>query len=219
MPLFDDVLELARWVLGHPLIRENYALGGGTWLMLRHPRKARLSTDVDVFSAREEVSSFKAMSELVESCKRDKIAYDIIRRGEHFCQMFIEYPNKGKPTKVDIGKIWHPVRIEYDEQLNCSVISPNDMAMEKLRCIVDRIEPTDLYDLSLLRDEYPSEFRNACMHLKTTAELEALIAAINRRLETLGEQGTKLGLDVAQKEWLLQKIPSMIQDLAGWSIK
>lgn len=218
MALIEDVLELARWVLGHPLIRENYALGGGSWLMLRHPQKARISTDVDVFSAKEDVSSYKAMSELVESCKREGIGYEIIRRGEHFCQMFIEYPHKGKPIKVDIGKIWHPVRIEYDAKLNCPVISPGDMAMEKIHCVVNRIEPTDLYDLCVLRDEYPSEFRNACLHLKTTDELEAFLAAINQRLEMPGEPGTKLGLDVAQNDWLLQMAPAMIQDITRWSI-
>lgn len=212
-PFAADVLKLARWVLGHKLIQDNYALGGGSWLTLRHPQKARVSTDVDIFSGKESVSSYRAMMELVKTCDKKKIPYTITRRGEHFCQIFIGYPVKRKPVKVDIGKIWRPVRLLDDKKLGCRMISPRDIIIEKLHCIVDRIEPTDVYDLCVLQDEYPKEFRSGCADLARTAEQSELLAIIHRRLADVGGEGTKLKMHADQIRWMEQKIADVIREI------
>ncbi|OGH60488.1 MAG: hypothetical protein A3G34_16315 [Candidatus Lindowbacteria bacterium RIFCSPLOWO2_12_FULL_62_27] len=211
--LREDVLALAQWVMAHPLIRENFALGGGTWLTLRNPRQARTSTDIDVFSPKEEVSSYRAMRELVQTCEKDKIGHRVERRGEHFCQIYVEYPTAGKPIKVDIGKIWRPLSVLIDPDLQLPVLSPEDMAVEKMRCIVNRIEPTDIHDLCVLHECYPEAFRVACEDLKRTLETHELVAAINRRLEVINVEGTKLALTDQELQWMTGKIRTVVAEI------
>ncbi|MFZ4694473.1 MAG: nucleotidyl transferase AbiEii/AbiGii toxin family protein [Verrucomicrobiia bacterium] len=209
LPDRRDIQRLARWVFRHPLIRKHYALGGGAWLTLRHPRVARVSRDVDVFSAREEVSSYAAMKEIVRSCEREKIRHRIVRRGEHFCQLFVRYP-AAREIKIEIGKIWRPVQLLYDEDLRCPILAPADLVREKLQCIVDRREPTDLFDLACLHDLYPVEFQSALEALAENQEAGELLAPIHRLFEVTVGDGTKETLTAAQRLWLEQHVPKVI---------
>lgn len=212
LPASRDILALARWILRCPMIRSHYALAGGTWLTLRLPKVARLSRDVDVLSSREEVSSYKAMMEIVGACEKEKISYRSTRRGKHFCQIFICYPTRDE-IKVDIGKIWHPVTIAIDPELGCPVLSSYDMIREKLQCIVDRIEPTDLYDLCCLYDAHPSEFRNALAELAQSGEIDELLIRIQRCLEVTEGLGTKETLGQQQQHWMEQVTPRLIKEI------
>jgi predicted nucleotidyltransferase component of viral defense system len=209
LPDRRDIQKLARWVFRHPLIRKHYALGGGAWLTLRHPRAARVSRDVDVFSAREEVSSHAAMREIVRSCERGTIRHRIARRGEHFCQIFVCYPT-AREIKIEIGKIWRPIQLLYDQELRCPVLSPADLVREKLQCVVDRREPTDLFDLACLHELYPAEFRSALEGLAANQEAGELLAAIHRLLETTAGDGSKEALSAAQRRWLERHAPAVI---------
>ncbi|MCC7517777.1 MAG: nucleotidyl transferase AbiEii/AbiGii toxin family protein [Verrucomicrobiae bacterium] len=209
LPDRHDIERLARWVFRHPLIREHYALGGGAWLTLRHPQAARVSRDVDVFSTREEVSSYAALMEIVRSCERQKIRHRIARRGEHFCEIFIEYPTT-REIKIEIGKIWRPIQLFYDSNLRCPILSPADLVREKLQCVVDRREPTDLFDLTCLHELYPAEFRSALEGLAEHQEAGELLAAIHRLLETTEGEGTKESLTAAQRRWLERRAPALI---------
>ncbi len=49
------------------------------------------------------------------------------------------------------------MKIETDRRLGCNVLSAEDMTTEKLHCLVDRIEPTDVYDLCRLMEFYISK--------------------------------------------------------------
>lgn len=212
LPSKEDVLTLAHWVLECPIIKKNYALAGGAWLTLRLPKESRLSKDVDVLSSKEEISSYKAMSEIVKKCKREKISYEITRRGEHFCQIFVAYP-KGLAIKVDIGKIWRPVTLLYDPHLRCPILSELDMVLEKLHCIVDRIEPTDLYDLCLLHKSYPREFKKVLEDLSQGLEASELIVQIQRCLELTQGAGTKETLTKKEHLWMESYIKKAIRDI------
>ncbi|MBI1871600.1 MAG: nucleotidyl transferase AbiEii/AbiGii toxin family protein [Chlamydiae bacterium] len=207
----EDILLLAQWVLKVPLIRKNYALSGGTWLTLRLPQYSRYSKDVDVLSSNEGISSHKAMLEVVKQCKREKVRYEITRRGEHFCQLYIHYPKF--ETKVDIGKIWRPVTLLYDPQFHCPILSEKDMILEKLHCIVDRIEPTDIYDLYLLHTSYPSEFRKALENLSESLEVSQLLIQMNRCLELTEGIGTKEVLSKKETLWMNSHLPKLIKDI------
>ncbi|NQU10238.1 nucleotidyl transferase AbiEii/AbiGii toxin family protein [bacterium] len=214
LPSHTEIQQLARWVFRHPLIRDHYALGGGAWLTLRHPRTTRVSRDVDVFSPREDVSSHAAMMEIVRSCKREKIRYRIARRGEHFCQIFVCHPTP-RELKIEIGKIWRPVQLLYDPELRCPVLAPADLVREKLQCIVDRREPTDLFDLTCLHELYPTEFRAALETLTATQEAGELLASIHRLLETTDGAGTKEALTAAQRAWLGQHVGAVIKSITA----
>lgn len=209
LPELHEIQKLARWVFRHPLVRKHYALGGGAWLTLRHPQVARVSRDVDVFSAREEVSSHAAMREIVRSCERGKIRHRIARRGEHFCQIFVCYPT-AREIKIEIGKIWHPVQLLYDQELRCPVLAPADLVREKLQCLVDRREPTDLFDLTCLHELYAAEFLSALEALEANQEAGELLAAIHRLLETTEGEGTKEALSAPQRRWLESRAPAVI---------
>ncbi|MDP3980482.1 MAG: nucleotidyl transferase AbiEii/AbiGii toxin family protein [Chlamydiota bacterium] len=208
----EDILLLAKWVLECPMIREHYALGGGAWLTLRLPKMARISRDVDVFSSKEEISSYKAMMEIVALCKKGKIPYRITRRGQHFCQLFVSYPKKSE-IKIDIGKIWHPIKLIVDPDLHCPILSPTDMILEKLQCIVDRIEPTDLYDLCRLHEAYPNEFEKSLKRLSKTEEVSELLIRIQRCLEATDGVGTKESLNLKEKKWMESYISKIIHKI------
>ncbi len=214
LPSKEDILALAAWILACPLIKENYALAGGTWLTLRLPKVSRLSRDVDVLSSREDISSYKAMLEVVSKCKKEKISCRITRRGEHFCQIFVSYP-KRKEIKVDIGKIWHPTTLLYDLQLRCPILCEKDMVLEKLSCIVDRIEPTDLYDLCLLHQTYPGEFKLALEYLAKSLEVKELIVQLQRCLQLTSGRGTKEVLTRKESQWMETYIPKLIHDITS----
>ncbi|MBI1976565.1 MAG: nucleotidyl transferase AbiEii/AbiGii toxin family protein [Candidatus Omnitrophica bacterium] len=211
-PTPADVLRLARWILQCPLIRGHYALAGGTWLTLRLPKIARPSKDVDFLSPREEISSYQAMTEIMDLCKKEKVSYRITRRGEHFCQIFVSYPGAIE-TKVDIGKVWHPVTLIYDPELRCPILSSEDMVLEKLHCVIDRIEPTDLYDLCRLHQAYPSEFKMALSRLAETEEISELLIRIQRCLEATDGEGTKETLTKEERQWLESYVSNMIKEM------
>ena len=213
-PSRADIRKLAVWVMRHPILRDNYALGGGAWLTLRLPR-ARLSIDVDTFSSHEDVSSHRAMMEIVESCKKMRIPYRIVRRGEHFCQIVVGYPSSERGIKVDIGKIWRPVKLETDGKLGCKVLSAEDMATEKLQCLVDRIEPTDVYDLCRLHETYPAQFRRALDFLRRQGEAGELLVRIQRCFEATDGAGTKERLTSTEHAWMESYIPGMIKDVSA----
>ncbi|MBI1882670.1 MAG: nucleotidyl transferase AbiEii/AbiGii toxin family protein [Chlamydiae bacterium] len=211
-PSRQDILSLAKWILKCPLIRKNYALSGGTWLTLRLPQHARNSKDVDILSPKEEISSYKAMLELVKQCNLEKVKYRITRRGEHFCQLYIRYPKL--ETKVDIGKIWRPVTLLYEPELRCPILSEKDMILEKLYCVVDRIEPTDIYDLCLLHASYPSEFRKALENLSESLEVRELLIQMNGCFEMTKGIGTKEVLSQKQTSWMNLYLPQVIKDVS-----
>jgi predicted nucleotidyltransferase component of viral defense system len=214
LPGREELRQLAVWVFQHPLVRAHYALGGGAWLTLRHPQSARVSRDVDVFSAREDVSSHDALQQIVQSCEREQIRYRIARRGQHFCQIFVCYPTATE-IKVEIGKIWRPVQLLHDSELGCPVLSAADLVQEKLQCLVDRLEPTDLFDLVCLYELYPAEWRSALAALAAHQETGELLAGINRCLETTEGSGTKESLTPAQRRWLEDRVAPLIREITA----
>ena len=214
LPSKEDILALAQWVLECPLIKEYYALAGGAWLTLRLPKESRLSKDVDVLSPKEDISSFKATLQIVEKCKKERIKYQITRRGEHFCQIFVRYPGN-QDIKVDIGKIWRPITLLYDPTLRCPILSSHDMVLEKLHCMVDRIEPTDLYDLCILHKSYPEEFRRALQELAKSMEAKELIIQIEKCLEATAGLGTKELLDDQKRSWMESYVAKLIKDVTS----
>lgn len=212
-PTKSDILKLAAWAMRHPILREHYAIGGGAWLTLRLP-KSRSSMDEDTFSTKEDISSYRAMMELVQTCKRDGIHYRILRRGEHYCQMVVHYPDPEHEIKVDIGKIWRPIKLVVDKKLDCLVLSPADMVCEKLRCVTDRIEPTDVYDLCRLHETYRTEFRSALKSLRSTQEAGELLIRIQRCFEVTEGTGTKERLTDSERTWMEIYIQNMVKDVA-----
>lgn len=218
VPSREEIRKLAVWVMRHPILKDNYALGGGAWLTLRLP-KSRVSVDVDTFSSREDVSSYRAMMEIVETCKKKDVPYRIVRRGEHFCQIVVGYPSPDRSIKVDIGKIWRPMKLETDEKLGCKVLSAEDMATEKLQCIVDRIEPTDVYDLCRLHETYPAQFRKALESLKNHGEAGELLVRIQRCFEATDGTGTKERLTAAERSWMASYVAKMVKDVSTFARK
>ena len=213
LPSRADIRKLAVWVMRHPILRDHYAIGGGAWLTLRLPR-SRLSVDVDTFSSNENVSSYRAMMEIVQTCQKNRFPYRIIRRGEHFCQIVVGYPLPERGIKVDIGKIWRPVKLETDRRIGCKVLSAGDMAAEKLKCVVDRIEPTDVYDLCRLHETYPAEFRKALDSLRAQGETGELLVRIQRCFEVTDGVGTKERLTAAERLWMESYVPKMVKDIS-----
>lgn len=212
IPNREDIRKLSIWVMRHPLLRDHYALGGGAWLTLRLPR-SRISIDVDTFSSREDVSSYRAMMEIVETCKMERVSYRIIRRGEHFCQIVVGYPRPDLDIKVDIGKIWRTLKLDMDARLGCRVLSAEDMVTEKLQCIVDRIEPTDVYDLCRLHETYRPQFRKALKSLKERGEAGELLIRIQRCFEATDGEGTKERLTAAERAWLESYVAKMVKEV------
>lgn len=213
IPTRKEIHKLAVWVMRHPILRDHYALGGGAWLTLRMPR-SRVSIDMDAFSFREDISSYRAMMEIIETCKKERVPYRVGRRGEHFCQIVVGYPKPDRDIKVDIGKIWRPLKLETDAKLGCNVLSAEDMAAEKLQCVVDRIEPTDVYDLCRLHETYPAEFRRALKSMSRRGEAGELLVRIQRCFETTEGTGTKERLTAAEQSWMESYVSQMVKDVS-----
>jgi predicted nucleotidyltransferase component of viral defense system len=87
------------------------------------------------------------------------------------------------------------------------------MVLEKLHCMVDRIEPTDLYDLCLLHKSYPDEFRKALQELAKSMEAKELIIQIEKCLEATAGLGTKESLDDQQRSWMESYVVRVIKDI------
>ncbi|OGH60494.1 MAG: hypothetical protein A3G34_16345 [Candidatus Lindowbacteria bacterium RIFCSPLOWO2_12_FULL_62_27] len=89
--------------------------------------------------------------------------------------------------------------------------SPLEMVSEKLQCVVDRIEPTDLYDLCVLHEQFPDEFDKALARLIASMEANALLVYINRCLETEEGPAGKVRLTRAHRRWMETAVPKLVR--------
>lgn len=101
----------------------------------------------------------------------------------------------------------------YEPKLRCPILSELDMVLEKLHCIVDRIEPTDLYDLCLLHKTYPTEFKKALENLSQGLEASELIVQTQRCLELTAGVGTKETLTKKERLWMESYIKKVMRDI------
>lgn len=190
----DYVLSWILWgIANHEKLSKILVFKGGTVLKKVYFEDYRFSEDLDFTLLDNDITNeqiFNWFKEIFEEIKDEaNVPLEIINDNEHEdggINFYIGYVGplggfgNNKKVKVDISKseklefgpIVKKVFIEYsdldDYELVC--YSLEELLVEKLRCIMQRTQPRDYYDIWYLVEveemnvEYfTSEFRNKCL--------------------------------------------------------
>ena len=155
------------YVLAHALTaisgrdrEQQLVFKGGTSLRLCHFETYRYSADLD-FSLTDEVDAegvTRLIAEALVEC-RERVGFSLLELDERTPPR-IEYvgPLGAKPrfVKLDLAAdelvedtATLPINPRYEDQeeARCRVYTPEEIAAEKLRCVMQRLQCRDLYDL------------------------------------------------------------------------
>ncbi|MBD3414794.1 MAG: hypothetical protein GF421_10235 [Candidatus Aminicenantes bacterium] len=141
--------EILLRLITHPTIRESFFLTGGTALSafyLYH----RVSDDLDLFSLQS--TDFSEIDFWIRSSWKGTCSK--IKQGPDFLSFLIE------GTKVDfviddLSNKKNRERVEFEKDQSLLIDNIDNIASNKLSCIVSRTEPKDFIDTYFLFDNYP----------------------------------------------------------------
>lgn len=141
--------EILLKFLTHPFIRESFFLTGGTALSVFYLYH-RVSDDLDLFSLQSVDFSeidYWLRSSWKETCSK-------IKQGPNFLSFLIE------GTKVDfvidaLSNKKNRERVEFENDQSLLIDNIDNIASNKLSCIVSRTEPKDFIDTYFLFKNYP----------------------------------------------------------------
>lgn len=140
-----------------------FVFKGGTSLRLCHFDDYRYSADLDfsLVNGLDADSAYRGVEGALEDC-RERIGFPILRLNDETPRR-IEYvgPLNAKPKrlKLDLADdelvedtTTKPIVQHYEDQgsSQCLVYSLDEIAAEKLRCVIQRLQCRDLYDLNEL---------------------------------------------------------------------
>ncbi|MFO7981039.1 MAG: nucleotidyl transferase AbiEii/AbiGii toxin family protein [Candidatus Aminicenantes bacterium] len=140
--------EILLKFLTHPFIRESFFLTGGTALSVFYLYH-RVSDDLDLFSLQSVDFSeidYWLRSSWKETCSK-------IKQGPNFLSFLIE------GTKVDfvidaLSNKKNRERVEFENDQSILIDNIDNIASNKLSCIVSRTEPKDFIDTYFLFKNY-----------------------------------------------------------------
>ena len=190
----DYILSwILKGVSQHEQLSKNIVFKGGTVLKKVYFADYRFSEDLDFTLLDNDVSSeqiFEWFNETFEYVKEEaNIHLAIIDDNEHEdggINFYISYVGplggfgNNKKVKVDISRseklefesVIKSAIIEYsdEDEFNLLCYSLEELLIEKLRCVMQRMQPRDYYDIWYLLevhgmdiDFYTTEFRNKCV--------------------------------------------------------
>lgn len=141
--------EILLKFLTHPFIRESFFLTGGTALSVFYLYH-RVSDDLDLFSLQSVDFSeidYWLRSSWKETCSK-------IKQGPNFLSFLIE------GTKVDfvidaLSNKKNRERVKFENDQSILIDNIDNIASNKLSCIVSRTEPKDFIDTYFLFKNYP----------------------------------------------------------------
>ena len=190
----DYILSwILKGVSQHEQLSKNIVFKGGTVLKKVYFADYRFSEDLDFTLLDNDVSNeqiFDWFNETIEYVKEEaNIHLAIIDDNEHEdggINFYISYVGplggfgNNKKVKVDISRseklefesVIKSAIIEYsdEDEYNLLCYSLEELLIEKLRCVMQRMQPRDYYDIWYLLevhgmdiDFYTTEFRNKCV--------------------------------------------------------
>ena len=190
----DYILSwILKGVSQHEQLSKNIVFKGGTVLKKVYFAEYRFSEDLDFTLLDNDVSNeqiFEWFNETFEYVKEEaNIHLAIIDDNEHEdggINFYISYVGplggfgNNKKVKVDISRseklefesVIKSAIIEYsdEDEYNLLCYSLEELLIEKLRCVMQRMQPRDYYDIWYLLevhgmdiDFYTTEFRNKCV--------------------------------------------------------
>ncbi len=190
----DYILSwILKGVSQHEQLSKNIVFKGGTVLKKVYFADYRFSEDLDFTLLDNDVSNeqiFEWFNETFEYVKEEaNIHLAIIDDNEHEdggINFYISYVGplggfgNNKKVKVDISRseklefesVIKSAIIEYsdEDEYNLLCYSLEELLIEKLRCVMQRMQPRDYYDIWYLLevhgmdiDFYTTEFRNKCV--------------------------------------------------------
>lgn len=141
--------EILLKLLTHPFIRESFFLTGGTALSVFYLYH-RISDDLDLFSLQS--VDFSEIDYWIRSFWKGTCSK--IKQGPDFLSFLIE------DTKVDfvidaLSNKENRERVALENDLTLSIDNIDNIASNKLSCIVSRTEPKDFIDTYFLFKSYP----------------------------------------------------------------
>lgn len=119
-----------------------FVLGGGHAVQL-HGMAARLSEDIDLFSA-DRGRPAEVEADVVAAFGRHQLTVTVTRRTPDLVQMMVSAPG-GETCKVDLGIFWRarePVVLDVGP-----VLHPDDAAAGKMDALFNRWAPRDFLDV------------------------------------------------------------------------
>jgi predicted nucleotidyltransferase component of viral defense system len=119
-----------------------FVLGGGHAVQL-HGMAARLSEDIDLFSA-DRGRPAEVEADVAAAFRRHQLTVTVTRRTSDLVQMMVSGPD-GETCKVDLGIFWRarePVVLDVGP-----VLHPDDAAAGKMDALFNRWAPRDFLDV------------------------------------------------------------------------
>ena len=190
----DYILSWILWgIANHEQLSKILVFKGGTVLKKVYFEDYRFSEDLDFTLLDNEITNeqiFNWFKETFEEIKEESnIPLEIIDDNEHEdggINFYIGYVGplggfgNNKKVKVDISRseklefesVIKSAIIEYsdEDEYNLLCYSLEELLIEKLRCVMQRMQPRDYYDIWYLLevhgmdiDFYTTEFRNKCV--------------------------------------------------------
>lgn len=190
----DYILSWILWGIStHEELRKNLAFKGGTVLKKVYFEEHRFSEDLDFTLLNDDLGNEKILedlSEMGENIREEaNIPLDIDddkTSDQKSLNLFLNYTGplggQGKRIKVDISRTekmeWEPIQKApfqpYSDLKEHSIrcYTMEEVLVEKLRSVMQRMEPRDLYDIWYLLEVrkidlafLENEFRSKCEHM------------------------------------------------------